>query len=83
MCRIRRCNVPEPLLFDMKGVAKAVSIATAALAGVLHVYENLVYMRVLHSLPTGLAAVSALQTERLHRNNILCCPDAAKTFAKP
>jgi len=47
----------------MKGVAKAVSIATAALAGVLHVYENLVYLRVLHSLPTGLAAVSALQTE--------------------
>ena len=52
----------------MKGVAKAVSIVTAALAGVLHVYENLVYLRLLHSLPTGLAAVSALQTEHLPRN---------------
>ena len=52
-------------LFDMKGVAGGVSIATAALAGVLYVYENLAYLQVLHSLPTGLAAVTALQTEHL------------------
>ena len=67
----------------MKGVARSVSIATAALAGVLYVYENLAYLQVLHSLPTGLAAVTALQTEHLAMSGSMCCVDTAKTFAKP
>lgn len=50
---------------NMERLTLSVSIATAALAGVLYVYENLVYLHVLHSLPPGLGAVAALQTESL------------------
>ncbi|CAK9104655.1 unnamed protein product [Durusdinium trenchii] len=47
----------------MERLAMVTSIGTAALMGVLYVYENLAYLRLLHSLPTGLSAAAALQTE--------------------
>ncbi|CAJ1397233.1 unnamed protein product [Effrenium voratum] len=46
----------------MKGFA-ALSVVIAVLMGALYVYENLIYLRVLHSLSPNLAAVAALQTE--------------------